>query len=204
MRAAGRTALVEWAAAWRSRPGEDECGDLHLVASQQDFDTLVVIDGLGHGPEAAKAAACVRDAMAGNVKESLDEIVRRAHEAARGTRGAVASLARVSAYEAAVTWLGVGNVTALIVPGTVGRARESLGARGGVVGYKIPPLSARTLKLGKGDTIVLATDGLAPGYAADSAVRGPPGEAAHMLLDRYAKPEDDALVLVARYWGRDA
>jgi phosphoserine phosphatase RsbX len=203
MREAGRTALVEWAAAWRSLPGEDECGDLHLVASLPDFDTLAVIDGLGHGPEAAKAAACVRDAMAGNVKESLSEIVRRAHEAARGTRGAVASLARVGAVDDAVTWLGVGNVTALIVPGAPGRARESMGSRGGVVGYRIPPLSPRTLKLGKGDTIVLATDGLGPGYAADAVLRGPPEEAAHFLVERYAKPEDDALVLVARYWGRE-
>lgn len=204
MREAGRTALVEWAAAARALPGEDACGDVHLVGSADGLDTLAVIDGLGHGAEAQRAAELVREYLAGHIKEPLLQLVKGAHEASRGTRGAAASLARIGPEQPALTWLGVGNVTAIVVPAAAARPRETLANRGGVVGYKIPPLALRSLKLVRGDTVVLTTDGLRSGYAADAALRSSPDEAAHAVIDRFAKPDDDALVLVARYWGKDA
>src|SRR5882672_12689241 len=115
MREAGRTALVEWAAAARALPGEEACGDIHLVGSADGYDTLAVIDGLGHGVEAQRAAEFLRDFIAGHIREPLIPLVKGAHEASRGTRGAAASLARIGPDQPAMTWLGVGNVTAIVV-----------------------------------------------------------------------------------------
>ena len=52
------------------------------------------------------------------------------------------SLASFNALDGAMTWLGVGNVTGLLLRADAGaeRKRESLLLRGGVVGYRLPPL----------------------------------------------------------------
>jgi hypothetical protein len=71
--------------------------------------------------------------------------------------------------------------------------------RGGVVGFRLPPLKASQVELAPGDIIVLVTDGIhsdfASGIAADCSV----DELARELLRGFGKDSDDALVLVARY-----
>jgi hypothetical protein len=48
--------LLEWGIAKRSRLGETTVGDLSLVTHVSNGALLTVIDGLGHGPEAARPA----------------------------------------------------------------------------------------------------------------------------------------------------
>jgi hypothetical protein len=71
-----------------------------------------------------------------------------------------------------------------------------------VVGFRLPPLHPTTLSLNKGDTIIMATDGIENGFERD--VRSTIGsqELADMICTKYSKSNDDALVLVARYLGR--
>src|SRR5437867_365164 len=48
--------LVHWAVATLALEGERESGDLHLVQPVTDGVLIAVVDGLGHGEEAAAAA----------------------------------------------------------------------------------------------------------------------------------------------------
>lgn len=198
MRDEGRTAALDWAAAARPLPGESVCGDMHIVAEDRGATLLGVVDGLGHGGEALAAARIACQVLGENAALELGSLLSRANEALRGTRGVAASLARVDPQAGRLSWVGVGNVAGLLLPSQQGRAREALGTRGGVVGYKMPQLAARQVAVGAGDTIVLATDGIRAGYTAAPIVRYPPPEAALRLLEDFAKDGDDALVLVAR------
>jgi hypothetical protein len=199
----GKSPVIEWAWAGRALDGASsrgESGDVHVVATFPGGALAAVIDGLGHGPEAAlaaRAAALVFEARPG---DPVTGLVLAAHEALRKTRGAVVSLAAFDAHTGTMTWTGVGNVDGVLRRASrSGTSRdEGLTTRGGVVGYQLPPLRSSSLRVERGDTLIFATDGIAPGRPASPAAASP-REVADGILERYGKKTDDALVLVVRY-----
>lgn len=195
--------FIEWSARGRPLPGERESGDRHMVAAFGDGALLAVIDGLGHGQEAAIAASIAVSELERDPTAPLAELIGRCHTALRRSRGAVLSLVRLDALPGTLSWTGVGNVAGVLARAapTGGPAREALLARSGVVGYRLPPLRVSTLTIGPGDTMALATDGIAGGFDLEPLLRVPPDRAAADILDRHGKDTDDALVLVARYLG---
>ena len=74
--------------------------------------------------------------------------------------------------------------------------------RAGVVGFQLPSLDVEILPVSAGDTLIFATDGIQSDFARGLARSFPPQKAAEKILARYGKATDDALVLVARYLGR--
>jgi phosphoserine phosphatase RsbX len=198
---AGQRPLLELG--WAGTALEAESGDVHVVA-EFDHGVLVgVIDGLGHGYEAAVAANAASRTLAAFADEPLAALVERCHEALRRTRGAVMSLASFDGRDGSMTWTGIGNVEGVLVPGEGApeRRRETILLRGGIVGYQLPTVRTATLPVTAGDTLVLATDGIRSGFLADIAPHGAPQELADGILARHARGSDDALVLVARYLG---
>ena len=198
-----RAALIDWGVATLTLPGERESGDLHLVKPVRAGVLVSVVDGLGHGAEAAAAARAAVAALSRHAQESVLPLLQRCHQALAGTRGAVVSVALFDRADGSMTWLGVGNVEGVLLYADAGgrRGRERLVTRGGIVGSELPPLRAEVLAVAPGDTLVLATDGIQSGFADDLAVDAPPQQLADQILARSGKRTDDALVLVARYVG---
>ncbi len=198
---------MEWGAASRPLPGQEVSGDHCVVQSFPAGVLVAVMDGLGHGEEAARAAERAGTVLAADPRGPLPGLVQRCHEALRGTRGAVMSLASLDLTSQAMTWLGVGNVEGVLLRSPLGlpaglRARESLISRGGVVGDRLPPLRPVTLPLRPGDTLIFSTDGILPGFLDPVDLYDPPQMIAGQVLAGFARPTDDALVLVARYLGQ--
>lgn len=71
----------------------------------------------------------------------------------------------------------------------------------GVVGHELPPLRTATVALERGDLVLMATDGVDPGYADDLEPAGSCGAISRAVLERHARDSDDALVVVIRYLG---
>lgn len=195
--------FLHWAVAERTLPGEAESGDISVVERVRDGALVAVIDGLGHGAEAARAA----EAAASKVKECAGEpltvIVEHCHTVLKGTRGAVMTLAHINEHQDTLTWMGVGNVEGRIwsaVPGET-LIREAPPLRGGVVGHHLPKLSSTTLPLARGDLMVLSTDGIRNDFHEEFRLGGKVGRIADDILANYWGEMDDALVLVARYLG---
>jgi serine phosphatase RsbU (regulator of sigma subunit) len=195
----GRAGDVSWAAAGRAVPGERESGDRFVVREHGDGVLLGVVDGLGHGPEAAAAAVQAVEAIEEGPGDPLEDIFRRCHARLQGTRGAVISLVHLGLSTRQISWGGVGDVDVVIVRrDPEGAKHERILLVGGVVGYHLPQLSIGSRQLGSGDTVVLATDGLRPGFASEIHSTLPPETIALLTLERHARDTDDALVLVAR------
>lgn len=193
---------IGWAGA--ALAGEAESGDAHVVAPFDGGALVAVLDGLGHGPEAAEASAEAARVLAAHAGEPLVALVGRCHEALRRTRGAVLAAASFSSLApGSMEWVGVGNVEGLLLrrAGVPPRAREALASRGGVVGYQLPPLRTAILPVAPGDTLVFATDGIRSAFVEALTPSPRPRDLADALLARYARGTDDALVLVARYVG---
>lgn len=195
--------LVEYATATVTLPGEAESGDRHAVVPTPAGTLIAVIDGLGHGAEAAEASRVAVATLENYPEESVIALVRRCHEQMEATRGAVMSLASFNRQDHTVTWLSVGNVEGVLLRTNeqASPAREHIVMRGGVVGFRLPPLQAVAMPVSTGDILIFATDGIRSGFDNGLNVNAPLQHLADTISNQYTKGTDDALVLVARYLG---
>ena len=196
-------APLEWSIAARALPGESSSGDRGVVVPASGRALAAAVDGLGHGAPAAEAAEAAVGVLRRCAAETLASIVEHCHAALRSTRGAAMSVVSLDCAANALSWLAVGNVEGrLLRGGEVARAGgEPLVSQSGIVGYVLPPLAARSLRIRHGDVLVLATDGIGRGFADSLLPAGSPRSIADQILGRHALTSDDALVLVARYLG---
>lgn len=196
--------VLEIGTASIARPGEIESGDMHLARRFRNGALVAVVDGLGHGTEAAEAARIAVEALSERPQDSVITLVRKCHEELRGTRGVVMSLASLNTRDETVAWLCVGNIDSILLRAKhdASSSYESIMQRGGVVGHKLPPLQATLTTVDAGDTLVLSTDGIQTGFARHLSLSFRPQQVADHILTHYRKGTDDALVLVARYRGK--
>jgi len=179
----------------------DRSGDLHVIAPFERGVLLAVLDGLGHGLDAALAAEAGAAALLAQPDAPVADLIVRCHEAMQRTRGAVLTLVSIDAQRSELDWCGVGNVEAVLVRAQRRLPSEAAPTRGGVVGYRLPPLKVSTLPISPGDILVLATDGISSGFSGAIERDDEPQQIAEAVFARYAKTSDDALVLAARYLG---
>lgn len=200
MEAVTTAELFEWGVSSLTHRGEADSGDEHVVTAFDGGALVAVIDALGHGAEAAQAAAAAVRTLKQHPHESPVSLIRRCHADLRGTRGAAISLASFDWQRRVMTWLGVGNVAGAIVhagPGT-DRRTESLLVRGGVVGDRLPELRVSEVPLAAETTLVMATDGVHDHFTEALPAKLEPQRLAERILDGYARHDDDATVLVLR------
>jgi phosphoserine phosphatase RsbX len=193
--------MLEWGTAGRPIPGETESGDQYVVHPRPDGVLLAVVDGLGHGSEAAAAARVAVATLQAHAHEPLIPLVHCCHEALRPTQGVVMTLAAFQSGADRLTWLGVGNVEGFLIraDALARPARVGVLQRGGVVGYQLPPLQTSVLAVGPGDLLIFATDGIHSRFADGLDLDRPPQQIADDVLASHAKPSDDALVLIVRF-----
>src|SRR5260221_4793367 len=197
-------AFMDWSVAARPIPGQRVSGDLHLVKQLEQRILVAVIDGIGHGGEAAAAARRAVDILDNYAVESSISLVKRCHEALLQTRGVVLTVAKLNTAENTMTWLGVGNVEGWLLRADAGAShpRESVLLRGGLVGYQLPALQASVIPVATGDLLILATDGVHAMFEDGINLNDTPKQIADKILSQHFKGNDDALVLVARYLGK--
>jgi phosphoserine phosphatase RsbX len=196
---------IEWAAKSRPRPGEDVCGDRLIAVDVDGAGALLgVLDGLGHGAEAAEAANCGVEVLQAARTEPLDVLVQRCHRALSGTRGAAMTLARIDFRSDTLSLIGIGNVAADLVakhPAGV-ELRSSARLAGGIVGYRIPEaLTPQKVPIRPGDLLVIVSDGIVEGHLDDIDFSAPARAIAEQILRSHGTNNDDALVLAARHRG---
>ena len=194
---------VELGVACATLAGQSESGDRYVYETFPDGVLLALVDGIGHGPEAAAAAETACTILRTHAGEPVISLAERCHWGLRFTRGVVMSLAAFDLRHNLLNWLGIGNVQGALrrFRWPIDQTEELLFLRAGVVGSQLPPLQASVLPVVPGDILVLATDGVESGFAPRITSREAATSTAQAILDRYNKRTDDALVLVARYQG---
>lgn len=197
----GLMSLIEWSVAEEPLPGQKQSGDRYLVKNMPEGALLAVVDGIGHGEDAAHSAELAVRAIENSDARSPISLLRRCQQHLQGTRGAVLSMALFSSADDTMTWLGVGNVAGVFLSREAyGVARqESLLLRAGMVGAQLPYVSASVLPVSFGDTLIFATDGIRGEFADKLNINASTQEIARHIIESHWRKIDDALVLVARY-----
>jgi len=199
----GTLPMMEYAVSSIPAAGQVESGDSHLVTQTARGTLVAVVDGSGHGTEAANASRLAIATLEAHSNEGVIPLVRRCHDRLKATRGAVMSLVSFDGIENTITWLGVGNIEGILLRGSpsANPGRETIFLRPGVVGYRLPPLQATVMPLTLGDSLILTTDGIRGDFARQFAIEDQPRQIAEYISANFRRSEDDCLVLVARYVG---
>lgn len=197
--------VVDWAVQSRTLPGQTECGDRCVVIDVWEGVLVAVIDGLGHGAEASRAAECAVKTIKDNATRSFSSLLQQCHNNLLKTRGVVLSLAFLD-HQRTMSWLGIGNVEGRLVRKRVQYVEksESLLLRTGTVGGEnnlLPAFYPRGASLIRGDVLILATDGIKVDFDEIIDVNASPQKIADDIITHKSKLNDDALVFVGRYIG---
>ncbi|GGR24656.1 hypothetical protein GCM10010497_28630 [Streptomyces cinereoruber] len=183
--------------------GEEVCGDTWAARTEHGPDgaravTVMMCDGLGHGPLAALAGERARAAFRAGPHGSPQDVVRALHAELRGSRGAAITVARADFSRGTVEHCGVGNISAFVVGGD---RRSTLLSLPGIVGHQLPALRLFRTPLDRDAVLVLHSDGLSDRWSpADfpGLFTRRPAVVAAQLLGQAGVRRDDAGVVVVR------
>lgn len=179
--------------------GEARSGDLAVFVPTSVGGLACVIDGLGHGPEAADAAELCAAVVRANAEAGARELMAACHEALLTTRGAVMTATWFDLERSEISWAGVGNVDARLVRSGPEQREDVALVFGGVLGYRMPQVRAATMRLERGDVLVMITDGIDAAISPALAAGGAAQALADRILATHGKGTDDALAVVVRY-----
>jgi negative regulator of sigma-B (phosphoserine phosphatase) len=179
--------------------GESRSGDVAVFAPTAAGGLVSVIDGLGHGPEAADAAERCAEVVRENAAAPPAELLELCHQALLDSRGVVMTTAWFDLERSLLSWAGVGNVDARLVRSGPEPREDVALVFGGVLGYRMPKVRVASMPLTRGDLLVMITDGIDSAISPALAGGGAAQALAERIFAMHGKGTDDALAVVVRY-----
>jgi anti-sigma regulatory factor (Ser/Thr protein kinase) len=179
-------------------PGERLCGDGYLRLRGVSGPALLVVDGLGHGASAHRAAVATVDEARRRQPLPLAELLPAIHAALHGTRGAAVAVAELDEAAATLKFAGVGNISCTVADGS---GTRSLASMNGTAGAEMGRVHEFTAPFSADATLVLFSDGVQTRWRLDDY----PGLRPHhpaliaaVILRDHLRGRDDATILIGR------
>ena len=190
---------LEWGVVCVPKREEEVCGDAWAVTAGHVRNTILIVDGLGHGLHAFDAANAALREFWGHVRERPESILSALHQPLRATRGVVAGVAEIDWDKRELRWAGAGNIAGTLVP-VEGKA-SSLVSHIGTVGQNVTRFQEFTHPWPDAGLLILHSDGLSSRWALEpypGLTRKDPSLIAGVLYRDFASRQDDVVVLVGR------
>lgn len=156
--AAAKAGGLEAGVVSAEKKGEPVCGDGWAMLQGRGCLIVFVVDGLGHGTEAAKAARIAVEAVQRHAQRNGPEIMDFVHAALRPTRGAAAALALLQPESELCHFCGIGNIAAS-VRGAAGT--RSMVSHNGTLGHQVRKIQEFQYPFPKGSLLIMHSDGIA-------------------------------------------
>jgi anti-sigma regulatory factor (Ser/Thr protein kinase) len=172
------------------------CGDTWRLALRDGVVAAVVVDGLGHGPDAARAADAGADAFALRPFAGPAEAIGDMHMAMSGSRGGAVGVAQFDGQSCLLTFAGVGNIAAALVSPTASRGMAS---HPGIVGGQFRKAGHFDYPDAGGQLLVMHSDGLQSRWRLTDYPglwHRHPAVIATLLHRDFSRGKDDVTVLV--------
>ena len=176
--------------------GETLCGDAWLVREDQGQLSAIMVDGLGHGPEAHKAALAAVEAFdTTRLEMTEDQQLNVIHSRMKSTRGGAVFLLRV-ALNFQMEFSGVGNIRALI---HTADKIKTLISQNGTAGLQIRKVKSLLQDWDGQGFLILHSDGITSRWdlaAYPGIFQKHPAIAAGVVYRDFSRNSDDTTVLV--------
>ncbi|WP_133649546.1 SpoIIE family protein phosphatase [Paraburkholderia flava] len=181
------------------KAGQDVCGDAWGMRHVGGNLWVTLLDGLGHGPMALEAShRAVGVFLDADPRDQPADVLRRAHQGIKTTRGAVMAVAMFDADKRVLSFAGVGNIVAIV---TSGDSAQHLLSTDGTVGYNMRTVRPSEAPWAVGSVYIATTDGLSTRWNLTrhpGLVRRHPSLIANVLHRDFARDADDATIFVVK------
>lgn len=188
---------IEYSVINKPKAYEEVSGDNWTIREDVKPIRTIVVDGLGHGKDAAVSADKAVDIFLVN-NAPLDKLVTIIDENLRNIRGTVLSMAELFPEQEKINFISIGNIFSRII---IGDNAITLFNHYGIVGTILPTLEIEKYKWPSMSLLIMHSDGLNthwdlkdyPGltYAHPSII-------AAILYRDYNRGNDDIVVMVIR------
>ena len=179
-------------------PGEVVSGDAVAIRPLDGCTLFAIVDGLGHGEDAHRAAILATGYVERHGSHDLLATMAGLHDELLGTRGAAVGLCLIEPSRSRAHYCGIGNT---VIRSSTARSL-GLFSHDGIVGQRTrrPRVQHHTLE--PGEILILHTDGIplrADVFAIAGLFSAHPGGLARLITQRHARTSDDAGCVVIRY-----
>ncbi|NQT69469.1 MAG: SpoIIE family protein phosphatase [Desulfobacteraceae bacterium] len=179
--------------------GQNLCGDACFIKEFENKALIAVIDGLGHGPDAAAASNAAVEHIKINYQKSLTEIIKGCHEEMKMTRGAAIGIALIDLESSTLRYAGVGNIEVRVKSRTTIRPISI----NGILGYNFRKVREEEFPYRQGDMIILHSDGISAKFDLDlyppEFLGQHPQTIAERIAAEFGRETDDLTIVVARH-----
>ncbi|WP_253440128.1 ATP-binding protein [Pseudomonas migulae] len=172
------------------------CGDVWHLAFDGARISALVIDGLGHGEEAERAARAGEHTFARSPFDSPVLLLEDIHIAMTGTRGGALAIAQFDGEANALRFVGIGNIGACLIAADQSRG---LASHPGIVGGQYRKAQPFDYAHVNGHLLIMYSDGLQSRWNLQDypgLVHRHPAVIAAILHRDFCRGRDDVTVLV--------
>jgi anti-sigma regulatory factor (Ser/Thr protein kinase) len=182
-----------------AKRGEEACGDSWGALQTEEFTTILMADGLGHGYDARTASLEAVRMLRENPELTPMRLVELVHLGLRSSRGAAVAVTRIDRAREKVTFCGVGNISARIYAGW--QAYQHLISVNGTAGHQTQRIREFSYPWPANGMLLVHSDGLLTSTSLEAqpalALRDP-SLIAGMLYRDFSRGQDDATIVVAK------
>jgi anti-sigma regulatory factor (Ser/Thr protein kinase) len=184
------------------KPGLAISGDAYAWKRTNRGLTVLLADGLGHGPLAAEASRAAVDAFRTNAQKAAGDIVATVHNGLRRTRGAAVAVAQIDTLTESVHFAGIGNISGVVM----GSGRnQNLVSLSGTVGAEVHKIQEFIYEWRENSALILNSDGISTKWRLDPFVgvlrRHPSIISGVVYRDGWRGTDDSSIVVVRQVDG---
>ena len=144
---------------------DEPCGDAWALAAFPGRVVVLVVDGLGHGPDAALVANTAARLFGKHAERDGPTIVAALHAGLQGTRGGAVAVAELDAARRRLRYTGLGNIAGRILAGNA--PAQHLVSSNGTAGVAAARIQEFDYAWPEGGVLVMHSDGLVSHWDGD-------------------------------------
>ncbi len=198
------TGEVQLGTVLRAKHGQTACGDgwgYRTLANGRSL--LLVVDGLGHGALAHRAAERALQVLSEARPRGAEDLLLDLHSGLADTRGAAGACIVLDAEQESLEFAGLGNINAALIDGEMRRGLASLN---GTLGHGSVAVQGFRYPWPEGSLIMVHSDGVANRWNLDDypgLVRRHPSLIAGMVYRDHGVGRDDVAIVALRRRGKE-
>ena len=180
--------------------GERECGDAWAVWSAGGLTSVFVVDGLGHGPDAAHAAGTAVATFRRHAERPAPDVMALVHAALKPTRGAAVALAELDERSGTLRYCAIGNISAAVF--RPDGEEQHLITLPGIVGHVTRRVQTYSYAWPRGSLLVMHSDGVGTHWTLSKYAglsRHHPDVVAGVIYRDHRRGTDDGTTVVTRH-----